>query len=96
MQLNSTSFHKNSFFVINPNGSILLSIAFECTEKAEAKRPCGVKRPCLLYEYQYGLWSKVLFKQICQNERHSRAACLLVAFYHEFKHIVQFSVNRAD
>ena len=81
---------------LNPNGSVFLYIAFECTEKAEAERPCGAKRPCLLYQYQYGLWRKVLLKQICQNVRHSGAACLLIAFCHECKQFGQFSVNRAD
>ena len=46
----------------------------------------------------YGLCSKVLLKQIYQNvglfvNSHSEEACLLVAFYHEFKHFVQFFVN---
>ena len=40
---------------LNPNGSVFLSIAFECIEKAEAERPCGVKRPCLLYQYKSSL-----------------------------------------
>ena len=53
------------------------------------------------YQYLYGLWSQVLLKQSCQRiglliNRHFEEARLLVAFYHEFKHFVHFSVNRAD
>ena len=49
----------------------------------------------------HGLWSKMLWKQTCQSvglliSRHFEEARLLVAFYHEFKHFVQFSVNWAD
>ena len=56
---------------------------------------------CLLYQYRYGLYSKVLLKQVCQSVRllmnkQLEEARLLVAFYHEFKHFVQFSVSRAD
>ena len=43
----------------------------------------------------------MLLKQICQRvglliNRHFEEARLLVAFYHEFKHVVHFSINRAD
>ena len=49
----------------------------------------------------YGLWSTVLLKRICQSvalliNKHFEEVRLLVAFYHEFKHFLQFSVNRAD
>ena len=62
---------------------------------------CGGKTPMSSYQYPYGLWSKGSLKQICQSvclviNRHSQEAHLLVAFYHDFKHFVKFSVNRAD
>ena len=57
--------------------------------------------PMPLYEYPYALWRKVLLKQICQSvgdfiNRHFEEVRLLIAFYHDFKHFVQFSVNLAD
>ena len=43
----------------------------------------------------------MLLNQICQSvglliSRRLEEALLLVAFYHEFKHFMQFSVNRVD
>ena len=53
------------------------------------------------YQYPYGSWSKVLLKQIYQSVRppiqiHFEGPRVLVAFYHDIKHFVQFSVNQAD
>ena len=56
--------------------------------------------PMLLCEYPHALWRKLLLKQICQSvdliNRHFEEVRLLIDFYHDFKHFVQFSVNLAD
>ena len=57
----------------------------------------GQNAHAFFYQYQYGLWSKMLWKQNIGlfTNRHFEEAHLLVAIYHEFKHFVQFSVNLA-
>ena len=46
----------------------------------------------------YGLWIKVSLKQTCKSlllliNKHLEEPRLRVAFYHDFKHFVQHSVN---
>ena len=77
-----------------------MKVDLNSRHRVRTKRPCGVKLPCLFYQYPYEFGNKVLLKQICQSvrlhiSRHFEKAHLFVAFLRKFKHFMQFSINQA-